>query len=87
MLINIKYMGLPAVRANKTEESIEFNGVNLADLLDVLFEKYGKAFSDALLLPSGKLKIAVLVNSQASEFETVLEDGDLVVFFQPSYGG
>ncbi|MCL6295168.1 MoaD/ThiS family protein [Jejuia spongiicola] len=40
MNLNIKYFGQIAEITNKNEESIEFSGLIVSELLDVLYSKY-----------------------------------------------
>jgi len=87
MSITVKYIGLLAVHAKKAEETIEFYGKTLKDLFNVLSEKQDAIFHEELISNSGELKITVLVNSDAATLETVLKDGDHLVFLQSVYGG
>ena len=77
MHINIKYLGQIAEVTNKKEESLEFSGNLVSDLLVTLYIKYEA-------LKAKDFKIAQ--NQELVSFETKLT-GDEIALLPPFAGG
>ena len=87
MLVNVKFMGTLPSMTNTTKDTINFAGGTLSDFLEVLYVKYGESLKNALIGPNGESKVPIRVNLQPASFETLLKDGDEVLFLQHIYGG
>mgnify|MGYP000527351129 CR=1 FL=1 len=76
MHITIKYFGQIAEVTHKDEESLEFSGSLVSDLLEALYSKYE-------LLKNKDFKIAQ--NQELVSFETELNGGDIALL--PPFAG
>jgi MoaD family protein len=93
--VELRLMALPAlaraIGGKKVE--VEFAGDTVADLVNHLVERYGKAAKDALLDEEGDLDsiIQILINEKQwithDELEVPLKDGDSVIFMLLVVGG
>jgi molybdopterin converting factor small subunit len=88
-------MALPALAkaiGNKRLE-IDFPGETVADLVNYLAERYGKAAKEALLDEEGNLDsiIQILINEEKwvvhDELDVPLKDGDSVILMLLVVGG
>ncbi|WP_298533658.1 MoaD/ThiS family protein [uncultured Algibacter sp.] len=77
MLITIKYFGLIAEVTNTEEESLEFSGTTISDLVNALHSKYDS-------LKNKDFQIAQ--NQELVDFETKLT-GDEIALLPPFAGG
>lgn len=95
MKVELRLMALPAlVRAiGGKKVEVEFAGETVADLLDHLVERHGKAAREALLDDEGGLDsiIQILINEKQwithDDLEVPLKDGDSVIFMLLVVGG
>jgi len=87
MIINVKYMGLLALKTDMQEEQIDFDGGTLRSFVELLYEKYGDEFKKTLVEPDGAFRMLVMINSQTANYETALSHGDTVSFLVISHGG
>lgn len=87
MLVNVKFMGTLPSMTNTTKDAIEFAGGTLGDFLELLFTKYGDSLRDVLITPTGEPKVPIKVNKEPALYDTLLKDGDEVLFLQHIYGG
>lgn len=95
MKVELRLMALPAlVRAiGGKKVEVEFAGETVADLLDHLVERHGKAAREALLDDEGDLDsiIQILINEKQwithDDLEVPLKDGDSVIFMLLVVGG
>jgi molybdopterin converting factor small subunit len=93
--VELRLMALPALAralgGKKVE--VEFAGETVADLLNHLVERHGKAAREALLDEEGELDfiIQILVNEQQwiahDDLEVPLKEGDSVIFMLLVVGG
>jgi molybdopterin synthase sulfur carrier subunit len=66
---------------------------NISDLVDVLYQKYGKEFKDLLMDAHGNLRdyLKIMINGEdirdIEGLDTPLKDGDQIVMFQTIAGG
>lgn len=95
MKVELRLMALPALAKalGSKKLEIEFPGETVADLVDYLAEKYGKAAREALLDEEGKLDniIQILINEEKwvvhDELDVPLRDGDSVILMLLVVGG
>ena len=79
MQLKIQYYALMREQAGRSEETVETNAANPADLYAELVARYG------FTLSREQLKVAV--NSEFSDWARQLAAGDAVVFIPPVAGG
>jgi molybdopterin converting factor small subunit len=88
-------MALPALAKalGSKKLEIEFPGETVADLVDCLAERYGKAAKEALLDEEGNLDsiVQILINEEKwvvhDELDVPLKDGDSVILMLLVVGG
>lgn len=76
MLITIKYFGLLAEVANCEEETIDFLGSHISELLDELYIKYSRLKNKDFL---------VAQNQELVPFETTISSNEIVLL--PPFSG
>ena len=94
MRVNLKILlpTLPEVIGGK-ELRVEFDGETVNDLLEYLMTRYGRKARQALCDDQGKLDpvIQVLLNGEEwvshDRLDTVLQDGDDIIFMMLMAGG
>ena len=79
MKLTIKYFAALREKANKSEEIIEGDFKSASELYDHVNELYS--------LDMSKCHLQVAINEEYQEFESILNDGDTVVFIPPVAGG
>lgn len=90
-MVNIKFLArFKEITGEETLE-IDYTG-NLSGLIDLLINKYGNAFKEALLTKNGEFKdyIKILVNGEDAnslESEDTIGGDDEIVIFQTIAGG
>jgi molybdopterin converting factor small subunit len=95
MRVELRLMALPALAKalGSKKLEIEFPGETVADLVEYLAEKYGKAAREALLDEEGNLDsiIQILINEEKwvvhDELDVPLKDGDSVILMLLVVGG
>jgi molybdopterin converting factor small subunit len=93
--INLRLMALPAlVKAMGGKKvQVDFPGETVADLLDHIVNRHGRAAREALLDEDGKLDtiIQILINEKEwvvhDELDVSLKEGDEVIFMLIVAGG
>ena len=75
----ILYFASLAEQAGKDEETIRFDGDNLSELYQTLSAHYGFKLAQP--------KLAVAINHHITNWQTPLQDGDIVAFIPPVAGG
>jgi molybdopterin synthase sulfur carrier subunit len=66
---------------------------NISDLVEFLYQKYGKEFKDLLMDSHGNLRdyLKIMINGEdirdIDGLDTPLKDGDKIVMFQTIAGG
>jgi len=89
-MVEIKFLARFRDIAGKKSVNIEHNG-NIGELIDILTEKYGNEFKDALFDKNRELRdyIKILINGKdaGSGLESEVKDGDEIVIFQTIAGG
>jgi molybdopterin converting factor small subunit len=93
--INLRLMALPAlVKAMGGKKvQVDFSGETVADLLDHIVKRHGRAAEEALLDEDGKLDtiIQILINEKEwvvhDELDVPLKEGDDVIFMLIVAGG
>ena len=76
MLITIKYFGMLTEVANCNEETIDFSGSDISDLLDTLYAKHSKLRD---------INFQVAQNKELVPFEARLTSNELVLL--PPFAG
>ena len=79
MKIEVRYFALFREQAGCASETIEWVGGTAADLFSRMIEKH------AFLMPEAAALVAI--NDEMAGWESVLNDGDKVLFFPPVAGG
>ncbi len=77
--IHIRYYALLREQAGKSEESLMTNAATPAAVFDELRKRY------PFTLDMPQLKVAI--NTEFSDWQTPLKDGDSLVFIPPVAGG
>ena len=91
-MVNIKFLARFRDITGKRSVSIEHKG-SIKDLMNILTEKYGNEFKDALFDKEGNLRdyMKIIVNGEDVEstggLKSNVEDNDEVVIFQTIAGG
>ena len=91
-MVEIKFLARFRDITGERSINIEHNG-NIADLIDILTEKYGNEFKDALFDKKGELRdyMKILVNGEDAQsgggLKSEVKDDDEVVIFQTIAGG
>ncbi len=91
-MVEIKFLARFRDITGERSVKIEYNG-NFSDLLNILTQKYGNEFKDALLNKDGELRdyMKILVNGEDFQtfggLDTQVEDEDEIVIFQTIAGG
>jgi MoaD family protein len=93
--VELRLMALPALAKalGSKKLEIEFPGETVADLVNYLAERYGKAAREALLDEEGNLDniIQILINEEKwvvhDELDVPLKDGDSVILMPLVVGG
>jgi molybdopterin converting factor small subunit len=94
MKIHLKFFlpGLPEVIGGN-QLSIDFEGTTVHDLIEFLFDQYGSKARDAIYDKLGEFDpmVQVLLNGEQwitqDQLDTILEDGDSLVFMLLMAGG
>ncbi len=79
MKIEVRYFALFREQAGCASETVEWAGGTAADLFGQMVEKHISLLPEAAAL--------VAINDEMAGWETVLNDGDKVLFFPPVAGG
>ncbi len=77
--LEILYFASLAEQAGKDEEKIRFDGDSLTELYQTLSEKYEFKLAQE--------KLAVAINHEMTDWQTLINDGDVVAFIPPVAGG
>jgi len=89
-MVEIKFLARFRDIVGKKSVNIEHNG-NIGELIDILTEKYGNEFKDALFDKNRELRdyIKILINGKDAGrgLESEVKDGDEIVIFQTIAGG
>jgi len=87
------YLPMLAQVMGGKEQTVEFPGTTVRELLDHLIQRHGRRAREALLDETGELDLVIqLVVNQAAwisrqELDTGLHDGDEVTIMVPMAGG
>lgn len=95
MKVNVRLMALPALikAMGGKKVEVDFPGETVADLLEHVVERYGRAAEEALLDDEGHLDsiIQILINERQwvvhDELHVPLKEGDNVIFMLLVAGG
>lgn len=95
MKVNVRLMALPALAKAMAGKKVEvdFPGETVAELLECIVERYGRAAQEALLDNDGQLDaiIQILVNERQwvvhDQLDVRLREGDSVIFMLLVAGG
>ena len=91
-MVEVKFLARFRDITGERSVNIEYNG-NILDLMDILTEKYGNEFKDALFDKEGNIRdyMKILVNGDdvgaSGGLKAEVGDGDEVVIFQTIAGG
>ena len=91
-MVNVKFLARFRDITGKRSVSFEHKG-SIKDLMNILTEKYGNEFKDALFDKEGNLRdyMKIIVNGEDVEstggLKSNVEDNDEVVIFQTIAGG
>ncbi|MBI5680203.1 MAG: MoaD/ThiS family protein [Methanobacterium sp.] len=91
-MVKIKFLARFRDITGERSINIDHNG-NITDLINILTQKYGNEFKDALFDKNGELRdyMKILVNGEDAQsggsLESMLNDSDEVVIFQTIAGG
>jgi len=77
--IRVRYFALFREQTGCASESVEFKLETAAELFQLMAEKYDSLKTEAAAL--------VAINDEMAGWETVLHEGDEVLFFPPVAGG
>ena len=77
--IDVLYFASLAEQAGKDEESLSFDGDSLVALYQQLTECYNFRLAQN--------KIAVAINHEITDWDTPIQQGDIVAFIPPVAGG
>jgi MoaD family protein len=87
------YLPMLAQVMGGKEQTVEFPGTTVRDLLDHLMQRHGRRAREALLDENGELDLVIqmVVNEAVwisrQELDTDLQDGDEVTIMVPMAGG
>ncbi len=90
--LSIEYFGMMKVKLNLHNEEVSFpsDTITVAELIDLLCEKHGQAFAD-YIKQGYQIYIERDGHSQSilnlEKFDTILKDGDKVLFLYIFAGG
>jgi len=63
----------------------------VSDVLEILLQRYGNAFRDAIFKPDGGLRIKILLNGRDIDYinglESEITEQDILYLFPPVAGG
>lgn len=79
MKVVVRYFALFREQAGCASEVVDWSGGTAAELFRVMAEKHQSLQNQAAAL--------VAINDEMSDWETVLSEGDEVLFFPPVAGG
>jgi len=89
-MVEVKFLARFRDITGERSVIIEYNG-KIADLIDILTEKYGNEFKEALFDKEGQLRdyMKILVNGEDSGegLDAEVKDDDEIVIFQTIAGG
>jgi len=89
-MVEVKLLARFRDIAGERSVIIEHNG-KIADIINILTEKYGNEFKEALFDKNGNLRdyMKILVNGEdtGEGLETEIKDDDEIVIFQTIAGG
>ena len=91
-MVEVKFLARFRDIAGERSVNMEYSG-NISDLMDILTEKYGNEFKDAILDKEGNLRdyMKILVNGEdigaSGGLEAEVSGEDEVVIFQTIAGG
>ncbi len=79
------------VKAESHEIEVEMKRGKMRDVLELLLQRYGNAFHDAIFNPDGRLKIKILLNGRDIDYvnglESEITEADTLFLFPPVAGG
>lgn len=89
MKVTVKFLVSLGLGIDNSEIEVEVTeGATVADLINKLEQKYpSENIKEILLDHQGRLKVALMVNQKAAKLNSVLSDGDKVVFLTVVTGG
>lgn len=90
MRITVRYLAQLRQATGVAEETLDIpNGCTLSQLVELLAERHGPAWSHAVITESGQVRPTILlfVNDVQQPEQTRLNDGDEVAFLSPIAGG
>jgi len=89
-MVEVKFLARFRDITGERSVIIEHNG-KIADIINILTEKYGNEFKEALFDKNGNLRdyMKILVNGEdtGEGLETEIKDDDEIVIFQTIAGG
>lgn len=91
-MVEVKFLARFRDITGERSVNIEYTG-NISDLMDILTEKYGNEFKDALFDKEGNIRdyMKILVNGDDAGanggLEAEVSDNDEIVIFQTIAGG
>jgi MoaD family protein len=86
--ITVKYLMAFSQITGKQKESLSLSkGNTISDLLDALYNRYGRKFKKMVEQDFENRSVMFVVNGEAGEKSTMLNDGDEVLISYPVGGG
>lgn len=86
--VTVKYlMTFSQVTGKKKEQLVIDEGATVGDLLDILYNRYGRKFKKLVTQDLENRSVLFVVNGESRDITTPLNDGDEVLISFPVGGG
>lgn len=86
--VTVKYlMAFSQVTGKKKERMVIEEGATVGDLLDILYNRYGRKFKKLVMQDLENRSVIFAVNGESKDKSTTLFDGDEVLISFPVGGG
>ena len=86
--ITVKYlMSFSQVTGKKKEQMAIDEGTTVGDLLDILYNRYGRKFKKLVTQDLENRSVIFAVNGESKDISSLLNDGDEVLISFPVGGG
>ncbi len=86
--ITVKYlMSFSQITGKKKEQMTINEGITVGDLLDILYNRYGRKFKKLVTQDFENRSVIFAVNGESKDISSPLNDGDEVLISFPVGGG